>query len=167
VLRELDEDAPDAAVGTEHHDRLTPVNPRGAVQHLPSGHAVDGDRFSVFGGHPVGNEDRILCPDDRVTGPRAGLGQRRKPSTQQGGVCLRAHRRDGADEVVARGEGELGLREIPAAPHGSLGIGDAGRIDGHQQLPGRGLPHGYPIDDEPVRLDDAGQHDAHRGGRDG
>ena len=97
-----------------HEHGLPGANLRGAVEHLPGGHAVGYGRDRVGGVEAVRYRREVLRIERHALGPGPGLRQRRHPLAEQPTIDALAHALDLAHEVVAWDEGELGLAEVAA-----------------------------------------------------
>jgi hypothetical protein len=156
---QLDEDAADPAVRAEEEDRLARPHPRGAVQHLPGGDAVHDDGLGVLRADAVGHDDAVAGGHEGVGRPGPRLRQGRDALAEQAPVGTVADGEHVSDEVVSGDEGEGGLAEVAALPHGLFREGDAGRLHLDEQLSGAGRRDGARRDDEAGRFDEAGEHD--------
>jgi len=162
VAGELDHGGAHPAVGAVHQDRLPGAHPGGAVQHLVGGQPGDDQGLHLPGVEVGRHGDDVARCQHGVTGPAAGLGHRRHLLAEQVVVDAGADGGDGADQVVAGHERELGLSGVAAQAHGVLGEGDAGGCHGDQHLACGGGGQLALADLEAVGSDAAGQD--HLGG---
>ena len=112
----------------------------------------------------VGDRDEVAGVDHDMGGPAAGLGDRGDAPSDEPRVGVGTDRGHDADQVVAEHEREPGLTGVAAAAHPLFGERHAGGEHLDERLAVAGGGQGSPLDDEPVRLDESGEHDRGDGG---